>query len=465
MPERQRERLKLLQSLADLHRRPARRLRRRRADGGDRARRPAAAARPGARRVRRRPARRRHRDHAERRVQRPLRVPAGGHAAPPRPPLRVDPRRVRAPGPSGSPTTLRLPPSRVRRVGDRRPRGRRRRPRWPCSRRIDRDRPRHPRAVRSSSWSASPASGKSTFARAALHSRPRCISSDFCRGLVADDENDQAATPDAFDVLHYIAGKRLRRRPADRRRRDQRAAARPRRRWSSWPGSTTCCRSRSCSTCPSACACERNAARPDRDFGAHVIHRQHRELRRSLRGLAAEGFRKVHVLRGVDEVDAADDHVRAALQRPARPAPARSTSSATSTAAAPSWRTLLAELGYQLSRDGAGRAVGAVHPEGRTAVFVGDLVDRGPDTPGVLRLVMGMVAAGTRCACPATTRTSWSGRCAGATCSSRHGLAESLEQLDARAGGVPRRGRGVHATGWSATTSSTTAGWWSRTPG
>src|SRR5919204_4075262 len=53
-------------------------------------------------------------------------------------------------------------------------------------------------------------SGKSTFARE--HFRPtEVVSSDFCRGLVADDENDQSATPDAFDVLHYIVGTRLRR--------------------------------------------------------------------------------------------------------------------------------------------------------------------------------------------------------------------------------------------------------------
>src|SRR5215218_1238342 len=52
-------------------------------------------------------------------------------------------------------------------------------------------------------------SGKSTFA--ARHFAPtQVLSSDVCRGLVADDENDQAASPDAFDVLHYIAGKRLR---------------------------------------------------------------------------------------------------------------------------------------------------------------------------------------------------------------------------------------------------------------
>src|SRR5688500_11646615 len=51
-------------------------------------------------------------------------------------------------------------------------------------------------------------SGKSTFAR--THFKPtEVLSSDFCRGLVADDENDQSATTAAFDVLHHIAGKRL----------------------------------------------------------------------------------------------------------------------------------------------------------------------------------------------------------------------------------------------------------------
>ena len=51
-------------------------------------------------------------------------------------------------------------------------------------------------------------SGKSSFARA--HFRPtETLSSDGCRGLVSDDENDQAATKDAFEVLHFIAAKRL----------------------------------------------------------------------------------------------------------------------------------------------------------------------------------------------------------------------------------------------------------------
>src|ERR1700744_4348005 len=50
--------------------------------------------------------------------------------------------------------------------------------------------------------------GKSTFARRHFKST-EVISSDFCRGLVSDDENDQEATGDAFDVLNYIASKRL----------------------------------------------------------------------------------------------------------------------------------------------------------------------------------------------------------------------------------------------------------------
>jgi protein phosphatase len=51
-------------------------------------------------------------------------------------------------------------------------------------------------------------SGKSTFARA--HFKPtEIMSSDYFRGLVSDDENDQSATGDAFETLHFVAGKRL----------------------------------------------------------------------------------------------------------------------------------------------------------------------------------------------------------------------------------------------------------------
>src|SRR3954467_10393019 len=51
-------------------------------------------------------------------------------------------------------------------------------------------------------------SGKSTFARRHFKAT-EILSSDFCRGLVSDDENAQAATKDAFEVLHFVARKRL----------------------------------------------------------------------------------------------------------------------------------------------------------------------------------------------------------------------------------------------------------------
>ena len=51
-------------------------------------------------------------------------------------------------------------------------------------------------------------SGKSTFAR--KHFLPtEILSSDACRGMVGDDENDQSVTNEAFEVLHFIARKRL----------------------------------------------------------------------------------------------------------------------------------------------------------------------------------------------------------------------------------------------------------------
>jgi hypothetical protein len=50
-------------------------------------------------------------------------------------------------------------------------------------------------------------------------------------------------------------------------------------------------------------------------------------------------------------------------------------------------RALLGHLGY---------ATDGTHSDGRRAVFVGDLCDRGPDSPAVLDLVMRWVKAGRR---------------------------------------------------------------------
>lgn len=261
-------------------------------------------------------------------------------------------------------------------------------------------------------------SGKSTFAR--RHFKPtQIVSSDFCRGLVADDENDQSASRDAFDVLHYIVGKRL---AAGRLTVVDATSVQSESR------KQLVQLARSHDVLPIAIVLDlpeevciaRNAARPDRaDMPRHVIQRHRRELRRSLRGLEREGFRKVHILRTEEEAE----HAEVVLER--RYNDLRHLTGPFDIigdihGCSSELESLLGKLGYV---DGA-------HPEGRTAVFVGDLVDRGPDSPGVLRRVMAMVSAGNALCVPGNHENKLGRYLKGRNVQHTHGLAETIEQLD-----------------------------------
>ena len=269
-------------------------------------------------------------------------------------------------------------------------------------------------------------SGKSTFARE--HFGPyEVISSDFCRGLVSDDENDQAATADAFDVLNYIAGKRL---AAGRltvidatnvQRDARRKLVELAKAHDVLPVAIVL-------DLPEQLCIARNVERPNRDFGAAVVRRQREQLRRSLRGLAKEGFRKIHVLRSVDEVVAATI-VRAKLLSDYRNEHGPFDVIGDVHGCCSELETLLSALGYVLTRDEDDRLVDAIHPDGRRPVFVGDLVDRGPDSPGVLRLVMGMVKAGNALCVPGNHENKLVRALRGRQVQVSHGLAETLAQL------------------------------------
>ena len=270
-------------------------------------------------------------------------------------------------------------------------------------------------------------SGKSTFGR--THFRPtEVISSDFCRGLVADDENDQSATPQAFELLHYIAGQRLK---AGRLTVVDATNVQPevRRQLVAIAREHDVLPVAIVLDVPEKVCIARNAARPDRDFGAHVIRRQRDQLRRGLKGLQREGFRTVHTLRGEDEVaDAGVTRTRLFNDLRHEPGPFDVIGDIHGCRA--ELEALLAELGYKIDRDHEGRADGA-HLDGRRAIFVGDLVDRGPDTPGVLRLVMGMVAAGDAFCVPGNHENKLLRALRGRNVQVTHGLAESLAQLAA----------------------------------
>ena len=135
------------------------------------------------------------------------------------------------------------------------------------------------------------ASGKSRFAREKF--RPtQILSSDAFRGMVADDESDQSATEEAFDLLERAASSRLSRglltvidatnleswvrfRLLDLAARHGRPAV------------------ALVFEVPGEALLDRDARRADRRVGDAVVKQHARQLRAALRGIDREGFRAV----------------------------------------------------------------------------------------------------------------------------------------------------------------------------
>jgi protein phosphatase len=266
-------------------------------------------------------------------------------------------------------------------------------------------------------------SGKSTFARKHFKAT-EILSSDYCRGLVSDDENSQAATKDAFEVLHFIARKRL---AAGKLTVVDATNVQPESRKSlvEIAREFHCLPVAIILDVPERVAHDRNKTRPDRDFGPHVIRQQSQQLHRSLRGLEREGFRHVFALKSLEEIEAV------IIERQ------------------PLWNNrksehgpfdiigdvhgcfdelveLIVKLGYTEQPGSAWK-----HPEGRKLVFVGDLVDRGPKIPDVVRLVLESVNAGTALCVPGNHDMKFMRKIWGKDVQITHGLAESLVQFEA----------------------------------
>jgi protein phosphatase len=232
--------------------------------------------------------------------------------------------------------------------------------------------------------------GKSTLAKA--HFKPtEVVSSDLCRALVADEESDQTATAAAFELLHLIVSLRLSRRrltvvdavnarPGDRRPLLELA------------------RQHDCAAVaivldvPEQVCVERDAGRAGRKVGPRPIHLQSRRLTLSLGELPDEGFAQVHVLDGDAASEVSFKRVPLAVNRRWDRGPFDVIGDVHGCSV--ELDRLLISLGYRRPPEGT-PAPEAFHPEGRKAVFVGDLVGHGGDTAGVLRRVMGMVAAGS----------------------------------------------------------------------
>ena len=266
-------------------------------------------------------------------------------------------------------------------------------------------------------------SGKSSFARRHFLGT-EILSSDFYRGVVSDDENNQAASKDAFDALQFIATKRLAagkltvidatnvqteaRRPllALAKENHVRVVA-------------------IVLNVPEILCHERNLTRPDRQFGPHVVRNQIRTLRGSLKKLSKEGVRQSWILNSPAEIEAVE------ITRVPLPSDFKNQSGPFDIfgdihGCYDELCELLETLNYKVSRE----EFIATPPDNRKALFVGDLVDRGPQSPAVLKLVMKMSAAGFAWCAPGNHDARLVRKLREGKGGETHGLKETLEQLE-----------------------------------
>ena len=144
-------------------------------------------------------------------------------------------------------------------------------------------------------------SGKSTFAKNKFKST-EVLSSDYFRGLISDDENDQSVTQEAFDALYYIANKRLDAGKltvidatnVQKMARDKILKV---------AKEQNCFAAAIVFDLPAELCQERNNNRPDRNFSPHVVQNHTRELKRSIKHLQKEGFRYIYILKSPEQAD------------------------------------------------------------------------------------------------------------------------------------------------------------------
>jgi protein phosphatase len=276
-------------------------------------------------------------------------------------------------------------------------------------------------------------SGKSTFARRHFLTS-EILSSDYCRGLVSDNENDQSATLDAFDVLHYVAGKRLARgkltvvdatnvQPESRAPLVQLA-----RKYHCLPVAIVL-------NLSEEICYQRNRDREDRLFGPHVIRQQRSQLRRSIKGLRREGFRHVYVFESVEELEASTiERMPLWNDRTQECGPFDIIGDVHG--CADELIALLSKLGYvEVTSTSSALPYSVLptyaHPHDRKAIFVGDLVDRGPRILDTVCIVQNMVKHGSALCVPGNHDMKLLKKLTGRDVQITHGLAETLSEIEA----------------------------------
>ena len=263
-------------------------------------------------------------------------------------------------------------------------------------------------------------SGKSTFAR--KHFLPtEIVSSDYCRAMMSDSEQNQEATKDAFELLNFIVNKRLARGnltvvDATNVQPDARKSI------------VALAKAHHVVTVAivlnldeSVCI-DRNRQRPERGPNTDFVSRQARQLKKSIGNLKREGFRYIYELNSLAEIEAAEiQRERLWTNRRGDHGPFDVIGDIHG--CCDELVLLLEKLGYQFT------AGTATHPEGRRALFLGDIVDRGPRIVDTIRLVMGMTKSGAALCIPGNHENKLVRALDGRKVAVNHGLEQTLGEL------------------------------------
>lgn len=262
-------------------------------------------------------------------------------------------------------------------------------------------------------------SGKSTWARKHFASS-QIVASDNCREAILDDAANQSANDDVFALFHQLIEFRLKHRRftvADSTALKPKARAGLLALAQKWKVPTIVI----AFDVPLDEAKRRDARRERRNVGERVVERHRQQFEQALVELKKEkSLTALHVLTpeqmdlvAVERLKAPTDgmqfdvigDVHGCLEE---------------------LHELFAKLGYETGEDGLPR-----HPEGRMPVFVGDLADRGPDSPGALRLCVDLVAAQAGLFVPGNHDAKLFRMLHGNNVKKTHGLDLTDEQLNA----------------------------------
>lgn len=266
------------------------------------------------------------------------------------------------------------------------------------------------------------ACGKSTFAEKHFLTT-EIISSDACRAMVSDDENCIDATADAFSIVHEIAAKRLKRGKftvidATNLQEDARKPLRLlAKKYHFFPVIIAFNVHKS--------TCQKRNKKRERIVPSNVIHWQHELFKSATKKLKNEGFRYIYKL-NENEIDKTT-FIRQTLWNNRKEECGPFDIIGDVHGCISELIMLLEKLGYKINKENDSYKITS---NGRKLLFVGDLVDRGPDSVEVLRLVMEMVKTNIALCVPGNHDAKLMRKLKGRDVKLNHGLAETIAQLE-----------------------------------